>query len=248
VSELRSIIDQLRAETLTELPDAYRRGLRGAASRARAARDRASAAARGDLPSSPLRTRRLSVGSVVAREHVQGVVGSGASAGPDGACIGSGAAYQPCSRRRRAITVVRAGAGERPRDRSGGVSRRRGRPGRGARIHSRSDLQRIAMHWRHAVEREHAADPEERIRERRRLSRVRVVPRDGSARRRSRPRVRRDAVDRARGARRRVALHNRSRSMRTRSRSEVRRVARPSSTASVQHGRRRRAAWRVTRP
>lgn len=38
-----------------------------------------------------------------------------------------------------------------------------------ARIHSTGDLQKVAAYWRQAVEREHAADGEEKIRERRRL-------------------------------------------------------------------------------
>ncbi|HEV8421534.1 MAG TPA: DUF222 domain-containing protein, partial [Actinomycetota bacterium] len=38
-----------------------------------------------------------------------------------------------------------------------------------ARIHSMHDLQRVAAYWRQAVEREHALDSDEKVRERRRL-------------------------------------------------------------------------------
>ena len=170
MSELRSVVDSLRAEVLPELPDARieedfaelqrvvelleverLRRLAEIERRGIFQRD-------GHLSAASWLAAKFKVSWGTARDHVR---------------VAKALDEMPATRRalfegELSLSAVRVLVAARDADPEA-FSRSEAHLVEAARIHSMHDLQRIAAFWREGVEREHAAEGEDKLRERRRL-------------------------------------------------------------------------------
>jgi hypothetical protein len=170
VSGLRSVVEELRSESLPELPDALIEEdfaelhravelLEAERLRRLAEIDRRRLFERdGHLSAASWLATRFKVAWGTAREQVR---------------MARGLEEMPETRRaldegELSMSAVRVLVAARDTDPSA-FERSESTLVEAARIHSMNDLKRVASYWRQAVEREHAAQGEEKLREQRRL-------------------------------------------------------------------------------
>jgi hypothetical protein len=170
VSGLRSVVEELRSETLAELPDAFIEEdfeelhravelLEAERLRRLAEVDRRRLFERdGHLSAASWLATRCKVAWGTAREHVRMARSLGEMP----------VARDALERGDLSISGVRVLVSAREADHEA-FRRSEEQLVEAARIHSTTDLQRVAGYWRQAVEREHATEGEEKLREQRRL-------------------------------------------------------------------------------